>query len=234
MPTPTTPPATAAPPPPYVHPLPSFCGPTAEAVAALDKAISLARPTFGPLTKNETADIKGRKHGYLNLPGLYDAVVAALLTQGVIVSNSIQHVAGGFLIVTTLHDMNRGGWRISEFPIVNLSGGSSAIAAAATTAPRINLQLLLGICAQDDEVDAPAAAVAPWNAPAAAGGSWEVPAMPGPPVAGAALPPAAAGHPFPGGYDPSQGHPQTPPQPLAYQQAPQQAAPQQQANPYQF
>jgi hypothetical protein len=232
MPTPHTPPATAAPPPSYVHPLPSFCGPTAEAVAALDKAISLARPTFGPLTKNETADIKGRKHGYLNLPGLYDAVVAALLTQGVVVSNSIQHVAGGFLIITTLHDTNLGGWRISEFPIVNLSGGSSAIAAAATTAPRINLQLLLGICAQDDEVEAPAAAVAPWNAPAAAGGSWEVPAMPVPPVPGAALPLAAAGQPFPGGYDPSQGHPQTPPHPLAYQQAPQQAAPQQQANPY--
>lgn len=229
MPTPATPPQAAAPPPPYVHPLPSFCGPTAEAVAALDKAIALARPNFGPLTKNETADIKGRKHGYLNLPGLYDAVVAALLTQGVVVSSSIQHVAGGFLVVTTLHDMNRGGWRVSEFPVINLSGGSSAIAAAATTAPRINLQLLLGICAQDDEVDAPAAAVAPWNAPAAAGGSWEVPAAP---VPGAAFPPAAAGQPFPGGYDPSQGHPQAPPQPLTYQQAPPQAAPQQQANPY--
>ena len=226
MPTQTTTPATAAPPPPYVHLLPSFCGPTAEAVAALDKAISLARLNFGPLTKNETADIKGRKHGYLNLPGLYDAVVAALLTQGVVVSNSIQHVAGGFLIVTTLHDMNRGGWRISEFPIVNLSGGSSAIAAAATTAPRINLQLLLGICAQDDEVEAPAAAVAPWNAPAAAGGSWEVPAMPPAPVPGAALPPAAAGHPFPNG-----GH-AAPAYQQAQQQAPQQAAPQQQANPY--
>lgn len=227
MPTPQTPPQAAPLPPPYVHLLPSFCGPTAEAVAALDKAIALARPNFGPLTKNETADIKGRKHDYLNLPGLYEAVVAALLTQGVVVSSSIQHVDGGFLIVTTLHDMNHGGWRVSEFPVINLSGGSSAIAAAATTAPRINLQLLLGICAQDDEVDAPAAAVAPWNAPAAAGGSWEVPAMPAAPVAGASLPAAAAGQPFPNGYEPSHGHPPTPPQPLTYQ-----PAPQLQANPY--
>jgi hypothetical protein len=194
----------------------------------------LARLNFGPLTKNAEADIRGKgvKHGYLNLAGLYEAVVGALLTQGVVVSSSIQHVAGGFLIITTLHDMNHGGWRVSEFPVINLSGGSNAIAAAATVAPRINLQLLLGICAQDDEADAPAAAVAPWNAPAAAGGSWEVPAMPPAPVPGAALPALAAGQPFPGGYDPSQGHPHTPPQPLAYQQAPQQAAPQQQANPY--
>jgi len=151
--------------------------------------------------------------------------VAALLTQCVVVSNSIQHVAGGFLIVTTLHDMNRGGWRISEFPIVNLSGGSSAIAAASTTAPRINLQLLLGICAQEDEVDGPAAAVAPWNAPAAAGGSWEVPAMPPAPVPSAALPALAAGQLPPNGHA-------APAYQQAQQQAPQQAAPQQQANPY--
>jgi hypothetical protein len=114
---------------------------------------------------------------------------------------------------------------VSEFPVINLSGGSNAIAAAATVAPRINLQLLLGICAQDDEVEAPAAAVAPWNAPAAAGGSWEVPAMPGPPVPGAALPALAAGHPFPNGHA-------APAYQQAQQQAPQQAAPQQQANPY--
>jgi hypothetical protein len=221
--------------------MPAFCGPDPATVAALDKAISLARPNFGPLTKNETADIKGRKHGYLNLPGLYEAVVGALLTQGVVVTNSIQHVSGGFLIVTQLQDMNRGGWRLSEFPVINLSGGSSAVAAAATTAPRVNLQLLLGICAQDDEVAEPAAAVAPWNAPAAAGGSWEVPAMP-------AAPAAAAGQPFAGGYDPTQGQvpqapqampapgapaqampaPGVPAQGMPYPQHPQQAAPQQQ------
>jgi hypothetical protein len=180
------------------------------------------------VAKNAEADIRGKgvKHGYLNLAGLYEAVVGALLTQGVVVSSSIQHVAGGFLIITTLHDMNNGGWRVSEFPVINLSGGSSAIAAAATTAPRINLQLLLGICAQDDEVDAPAAAVAPWNAPAAAGGSWEVPAMPpAAPVPGAALPALAAGQLPPNGHA-------APAYQQAQQQAPQQAAPQQQANPY--
>ena len=224
--------------------MPAFCGPDPGTVAALDKAISLARPNFGPLTKNETADIKGRKHGYLNLPGLYEAVVGALLAQGVVVTNSIQHVAGGFLIVTQLQDMNRGGWRLSEFPVINLSGGSSAVAAAATTAPRINLQLLLGICAQDDEVEAPAAAVAPWNAPAAAGGSWEVPAMPVAPTGGApALPPGPAFQPFAGGYDTTQGQayqapqampaqampaPGVPAQAMPYPGHPQQAAPQQQ------
>jgi hypothetical protein len=111
--------------------------------------------------------------------------------------------------------MNSGGWRLSEFPVINLSGGSSAVAAAATTAPRINLQLLLGICAQDDEVEAPAAAVAPWNAPAAAGGSWEVPAMPAAPAAG--------GQPFAGGYDPTQGQAHQAPQ--APQAMPAQAMP---------
>ena len=236
MPTPQATPQAAPSPPPASWTMPAFCGPDPATVAALDKAISLARPNFGSLAKNETADIRGRKHGYLNLPGLYDAVVAALLTQGVVVTNSIQHVGGGFLIVTQLQDMNAGGWRLSEFPIINLSGGSSAVAAAATTAPRINLQLLLGICAQDDEVEAPAAAVAPWNAPAAAGGSWEVPAMP-------AAPAAAGGQPFAGGYDPTQGQshqlpqampaqampaPGVPAQGMPYPQHPQQAAPQQQ------
>jgi hypothetical protein len=228
MPTPQATPQAAPSPPPASWTMPAFCGPDPGTVAALDKAISLARPNFGSLAKNETADIKGRKHGYLNLPGLYEAVVGALLTQGVVVTNSIQHVAGGFLIVTQLQDMNRGGWRLSEFPVINLSGGSSAVAAAATTAPRINLQLLLGICAQDDEVEAPAAAVAPWNAPAAAGGSWEVPAMP--------AAPAAAGQPFAGGYDPTQGQPHQAPQApqampaqaMPYPGHPQQAAPQQQ------
>lgn len=237
MPTSQATPQAAPSPPPASWTMPAFCGPDPATVAALDKAISLARPNFGSLAKNETADIKGRKHGYLNLPGLYEAVVAALLTQGVVVTNSIQHVGGGFLIVTQLQDMNAGGWRLSEFPVINLSGGSSAVAAAATTAPRINLQLLLGICAQDDEVEAPAAAVAPWNAPAAAGGSWEVPAMPA----------AAGGQPFAGGYDPTQGQshqlpqampaqampaPGVPVQGMPYPQHPQQAAPQQQQPPY--
>lgn len=237
MPTSQATPQAAPSPPPASWTMPAFCGPDPATVAALDKAISLARPNFGSLAKNETADIKGRKHGYLNLPGLYEAVVAALLTQGVVVTNSIQHVGGGFLIVTQLQDMNAGGWRLSEFPVINLSGGSSAVAAAATTAPRINLQLLLGICAQDDEVEAPAAAVAPWNAPAAAGGSWEVPAMPA----------AAGGQPFAGGYDPTQGQshqlpqampaqampaPGVPAQAMPYPQHPQQAAPQQQQPPY--
>jgi hypothetical protein len=205
--------------------MPAFCGPDPATVAALDKAISLARPNFGPLTKNAEADIRGKgvKHGYLNLPGLYEAVVGALMTQGVSVTSSIQQVSGGFLIVTQLRDMNGGGWRLSEFPVINLSGGSSAIAAAATIAPRINLQLLLGICAQDDEVEAPAAAVAPWNAPAAAGGSWEVPAMP--------AAPAAAGQPFAGGYDPTQGQGHQAPQAMPAQGVPVQAMPVQ-AMPY--
>jgi hypothetical protein len=188
------------------------------------------------LAKNETADIKGRKHGYLNLPGLYEATVSALLTQGVVVTNSIDMVQGGFLIVTTLHDLNKGGWRQSSFPIVNLSGGSSAIAAAATTAPRINLQLLLGICAQDDEVDAPAAAVAPWNAPATAGGSWEAPAAmqaAQPAAPGPAMPSPMQGQGqqwTPAGYAP-QGQLQGQPQPQG-QPAPQQQQPQPNSNPY--
>ena len=249
MPTPQATPQAAPSPPPASWTMPAFCGPDPGTVAALDKAISLARPNFGPLTKNAEADIRGKgvKHGYLNLPGLYEAVVGALMNQGVSVTSSIQQVAGGFLIVTQLRDMNGGGWRLSEFPIINLSGGSSAVAAAATIAPRINLQLLLGICAHDDEVEAPAAAVAPWNAPAAAGGSWEVPAMPAASMGGApALPPGPAFQPFAGGYDTTQGQahqapqapqampaqampaPGVPAQGMPYPQHPQQAAPQQQ------
>jgi hypothetical protein len=155
--------------------LPPNCGPTTQQLAILDAAIAAAIPAFGSLAPNASADIKGRKHSYLNLPGLLEAVRPALLAQQVIITNSIGLVPGGFVVATTLRHSG-GGWRLSQFPVLSLTS-NSAIGSAATSGFRVNLQLLLGICASDEEAahevapQAPAAAPSPmpWQPPAAAG-----------------------------------------------------------------
>jgi hypothetical protein len=147
--------------------LPPNCGPTGQQLAALDAAVAAAFPAFGSLAPNDAADIKGRRHAYLNLPGLLDAVRPALMAQQVIIANTISIVPGGFVVSTMLRHSG-GGWRLSQFPVLSLTS-SSAISAAATSGFRVNLQLLLGICASDEDAAhdaAPAAASAPWEPPA--------------------------------------------------------------------
>ncbi len=171
-----TAPVTAAP-APVPEMLPPNSGPTLAAVAALDAAIAAAYPQFGSLAKDTTADIKGRKHGYLSLQALYEAIRGPLAAQGVVITSTIAHVGGGFVVITMLRH-NGGGWRCSEFPVLNMNS-ASAVAAAGTTAPRINLQLLLGICAQDEE-DPPATATgAGWAVTPAGGQAPAVYADPG-------------------------------------------------------
>jgi hypothetical protein len=147
--------------------LPPNCGPTGQQLAALDAAVAAAFPAFGSLAPNDAADIKGRRHAYLNLPGLLEAVRPALMAQQVIIANTISIVPGGFVVSTMLRHSG-GGWRLSQFPVLSLTS-SSAISAAATSGFRVNLQLLLGICASDEDAAhdaAPAAASAPWEPPA--------------------------------------------------------------------
>ena len=144
--------------------LPPNCGPTSQQLAALDAAVAAAFPAFGSLATNDSADIKGRMHAYLNLPGLLEAVRPALMAQGLIIANTIGLVPGGFVVITMLRHKD-GGWRLSQFPVLSLTS-SSAISAAATSGFRVNLQLLLGICASDEDAAhdaAPAAAPAPWE-----------------------------------------------------------------------
>jgi hypothetical protein len=146
--------------------LPPNCGPTSQHLAALDAAVAAAFAAFGSLAPNDSADIKGRRHAYLNLPGLLDAVRPALMAQHVIICNTIGIVPGGFVVSTMLRHSS-GGWRLSQFPVLSLTS-SSAISAAATSGFRVNLQLLLGICASDEDAAhdaAPAAASAPWEQP---------------------------------------------------------------------
>jgi hypothetical protein len=178
--------------------LPPNCGPTSQQLAALDAAVAAAFPAFGSLAPNDTADIKGRRHAYLNLPGLLEAVRPALMAQQVIIANTIGIVPGGFVVSTMLRHSG-GGWRLSQFPVLSLTS-SSAISAAATSGFRVNLQLLLGICASDEDAAhdaAPAAALQPWEQPAPAAPAY------------AALPQQPWAAPAPqGGYDMTRAIPQ--------------------------
>jgi hypothetical protein len=178
--------------------LPPNCGPTGQQLAALDAAVAAAFPAFGSLAPNDAADIKGRRHAYLNLPGLLEAVRPALMAQQVIIANTISIVPGGFVVSTMLRHSG-GGWRLSQFPVLSLTS-SSAISAAATSGFRVNLQLLLGICASDEDAAhelAPAATSRPWEQPAAA------------PAYGAPhQQPAPQQHPLAGGYDMTRAIPQ--------------------------
>lgn len=156
--------------------LPPNCGPTSQQLAALDAAVAAAFPAFGSLAPNDSADIKGRRHAYLNLPGLLEAVRPALMAQQVIIANTIGIVPGGFVVSTMLRHSG-GGWRLSQFPVLSLTS-SSAISAAATSGFRVNLQLLLGICASDEDAAhdaAPAAAPQPWEQPAPAAPAYAAP-----------------------------------------------------------
>jgi len=180
--------------------LPPNSGPTLAAVAGLDAAIAAAFPQFGSLAKDTTADIKGRKHGYLSLQALYEAIRGPLAAQGVVITSTIAHVGGGFVVITMLRH-NGGGWRSSEFPVLNMNS-ASAVAAAGTTAPRINLQLLLGICAQDEE-DPPATAT---------GGGWAVTPAGGQAPAAPAIAPAVYADPGAFGQQPAPAAPQAQPQ----------------------
>ena len=209
-----TAPVTAAP-APVPEMLPPNSGPTLAAVAGLDAAIAAAFPQFGSLAKDTTADIKGRKHGYLSLQALYEAIRGPLAAQGVVITSTIAHVGGGFVVITMLRH-NGGGWRSSEFPVLNMNS-ASAVAAAGTTAPRINLQLLLGICAQDEE-DPPATAT---------GGGWAVTPAGGQAPAAPAIAPAVYADPGAHGQQPAPAAPQVQPweQPAPAGQAPPQWQP---------
>jgi len=164
---PSTPPTA---PDPGADLLPANCGPSSQQLAQLDAAIAAAIPSFGSLAPNDSADIKGRQHHYLNLPGLIEAVRPALMAQQVIITSGIFLVPGGFVVATTLRHSG-GGWRSSQFPILSLTS-NSAIAAAATSGFRVNLQLLLGVCASEDATaDGPAPPPQPWQQPAPAYGT---------------------------------------------------------------
>jgi hypothetical protein len=184
--------------------LPPNCGPSSQQLAALDAAVAAAFPAFGSLAPNDSADIKGRRHAYLNLPGLLEAVRPALMAQQVIIANTISIVPGGFVVSTMLRHSG-GGWRLSQFPVLSLTS-SSAISAAATSGFRVNLQLLLGICASDEDAAhdaAPAAAPAPWEQPAPAAPTYAAP----PPQPAPQQQPWAAPAPQ-GGYDMTRAIPQ--------------------------
>lgn len=211
-----TAPVTAAP-APVPEMLPPNSGPTLAAVAALDAAIAAAYPHFPPLLKDQEANIKGnRHHKHTSLPGVYECVVNPLLAQGVVVTSSITLVQGGFAVCTVVKHIATGGWRCSYFPVLNMNSAGS-VTAAGTTAPRVGLQLLLGICGMEEE-DPPATAT---------GGGWAVTPAGGqaPPVA-ATAPPVFAD---PGAYgqQPAPAAPQPQPweQPAPAGQAPPQWQP---------
>jgi hypothetical protein len=168
--------------------LPPNCGPTGQLLAALDAAVAAAFPAFGSLVPNDSADIKGRAHAYLNLPGLLQAVRPALMAQQVIICNTISLVPGGFVVSTMLRHSS-GGWRLSQFPVLSLTS-SSAISAAATSGFRVNLQLLLGVCASDEDAASEALPTA-----VAAPAAWETGPIAQPPAPAAYGQPAQAGPP---------------------------------------
>ena len=107
------------------------------------------------------------------------------MAQQVIICNTISLVPGGFVVSTMLRHSS-GGWRLSQFPVLSLTS-SSAISAAATSGFRVNLQLLLGVCASDEDAASEALPTA-----VAAPAAWETGLIAQPPA------PAAYGQPAQG------------------------------------
>ncbi len=156
-------------------PLPPNAGPTIETIAALDAAIITATSAFGDLTPDERNEFL--KSDYLGAPKLLRAVRSALAANGVLITSALRVQGTGFVCTTTLAHVT-GGWRSSDWPILDMSK-DQGVAIGAGWGLRQNLLQLLSISPSDVGATAPAAVVVPPQQPPVA--AWQPPAAPAAP-----------------------------------------------------
>lgn len=162
-------------------PLPPNAGPTPTAIAALDAAISQAFPQFGDLSPD--SENKFLKVNYLSAPKLLAAVRLALAAQGVGITSCLRPGDRGLLVTTSVVHAG-GGWRSSDWPVIDTSK-DAAVAISAGWGLRQNLLQLLAL-SPGDAAPEPEAPPQQWQHPA--------PAAPPAPAAG---PPMLPGEPLP-------------------------------------
>jgi hypothetical protein len=169
------PPAEATPlPPPVAPPLPHGAGPTIEAIAALDAAIIAATPAFGDLAPDEANQVtRTLTVPYLSAPKLLRAVRGPLAAQGVLITSALRVAGSHFIVTTTLSHLS-GGWRSSDWPILDMSQ-DRGVAVGAGWGLRQNLLQLLALSPSDVGEPAPPAAAEPPVTPAQV---WRPPATP--------------------------------------------------------
>jgi hypothetical protein len=178
----TAPRAPEAPPaPPPAALLPHGAGPTIEAIAALDAAIIAATPAFGDLTPDEVNTFL--KATYLGAPKLLRAVRGPLAAHGVLITSALRAAGAHFIVTTTLCHVG-GGWRSSDWPILDMSK-DQGVAIGAGWGLRQNLLQLLALSPSDVGEPAPPA-VATAEPPVTPTPVWRPPTAP--PPAGPTLP----------------------------------------------
>ena len=132
--------------------LPPNCGPTVAAVAALDAALIKARGSFAKVVKDsENPHFRSK---YAGLSNVLEAVMPALAAEGLNISSCTVLDHGACKLTTTLSHVG-GGWRISEFPIADLS--PQKLGSAQSYGMRYGTSALLHIAAEDEDDDGEAA-----------------------------------------------------------------------------
>ena len=189
--------AAKAPEPAPDLPLPPNAGPSPDAIAALDAAISQAFPSFGDLTPDTDNQITrgGPPVRYLSAPKLLAAVRPALAAQGVGITSCLRPTDRGLLVTTSVVHAG-GGWRSSDWPVINTRDDRS-VAVSAGWGLRQNLLQLLALSPGDaaPEQQAPPAAAPPAGPPMLPGEppAWMPPAPAAAPAwAGGPVSPAPA------------------------------------------
>jgi hypothetical protein len=170
--------ATPLPPPvapvPLAPPLPHGAGPTIEAIAELDEAIRDAWENFGDLAPDEANQVtRSLTVPYLSAPKLLRAVRAPLAAQGVLITSALRVAGSHFIVTTTLSHLS-GGWRSSDWPILDMSQ-DRGVAVGAGWGLRQNLLQLLALSPSDVGEPAPPAVAEP---PAPQAQVWRPPTAP--------------------------------------------------------
>jgi len=151
--------------------LPPNCGPTVAAVAALDAALCRARGSFSKVVKNsENPHFRSK---YAGLSSVLEAVMPALAAEGLNISSCTVLDGGACKLTTTLSHVS-GGWRISEFPIADLS--PQKLGSAQSYGMRYGTSALLHIAAEDEDDDGEAATAGKAWAPKTAAPATPAPA----------------------------------------------------------
>lgn len=159
-------------------PLPPNCGPTVADVAALDAALIKARANFAKIVKDsENPHFRSK---YAGLSSVLEAVMPALTAEGLSISSCTVLDQGNCKLTTTLSHVG-GGWRISEFPIADLS--PQKLGSAQSYGMRYGTSALLHIAAEDEDDDAETATRGKsWSPKAAAPAAPTAPAPAGRPL----------------------------------------------------
>ena len=120
------------------------------------KAIVRAKPNFGQITKDKTAEVfskrtgKAHRYSYTDISSITEAIEPALLDQGVlIVHELIPQEGGDFRLQTVLVHAETGQQICNNFPVGH--GDPQSMGSGITYARRYNLVSLLNLNVEDDD-----------------------------------------------------------------------------------